>query len=146
MTRSNPSSGLPAPPEFLFDRNLGKSVPARLAALGWRVHLITVEFPDDAQDIPDETWIAHGLRRGWHPLCKDGRIKTRAHEREPLVDAAGVLFYLDNQQLPIAEMVRRIHGAQADIYRAARRKGPAAYAIGSDGLRRTWPAGGGEHA
>lgn len=139
MTRSKPFSEPPKQPEFLFDRNLGKSVPAKLMELGWRIHLITEEFPYDAQDIPDEEWIAYGLQRGWHPLCKDGRIKTRAHEREPLVDKCGVLFYLDNQQLPISEMVRRIHASQAEIYRSACRKGPAAYAIGSDGIRKTWP-------
>lgn len=126
-------------PEFLFDRNLGKSVPNRLAELGWIVHLIAAEFPDDAQDIPDEAWITYGLERGWHPLCKDGRIKARAHERQPLVDKNAVLFYLDNQQLPISEMVRRIHGAQQEIYRAAEKEGPAAYAIGLEGIRRTWP-------
>ncbi|MCX5161633.1 hypothetical protein OOK39_20490 [Streptomyces sp. NBC_00264] len=60
-------------------------MPTRLAELGWHIHLIAEEFPDDAQDISDEAWIAYGLERGWHPLCKDGRIKTRAHERQPLV-------------------------------------------------------------
>ncbi|WP_443035050.1 toxin-antitoxin system, toxin component, PIN family protein [Streptomyces sp. BE133] len=137
VTRSRPFSEPRNRPEFLLDRNLGKTVPTRLAELGWRIHLIA-EDPDDAQDISDEAWIAYGLERGWHPLCKDGRIKTRAHERQPLVDEAGVLFYLDNQQLPIAEMVRRIHAAQDEIYRVATRKGPAAYAIGADGLRLTW--------
>ncbi|WP_437029401.1 toxin-antitoxin system, toxin component, PIN family protein [Streptomyces sp. enrichment culture] len=139
MTRSKPFSEQPRQPEFLVDRNLGKSVPKKLAELGWSIHLIAVEFPDDAQDIADEEWIAYGLSRGWHPLCKDGRIKARAHERQPLVDSAAVLFYLDNQQLSISEMVRRIHSAQSEIYRAASKKGPAAFAIGRDGVRRTWP-------
>jgi hypothetical protein len=107
--------------------------------LGWHVHLIADVFPNDAQEISDEDWIAYGLAHGWVPLCKDGRIKGKEHERRPLVDHAGVLFYLDNQQLRVDEMVRHIHGAQLEIHRAVWRKGPAAYAISVDGIRRTWP-------
>jgi len=127
------------PPEFLFDRNLGKLVPSRLAALGWRVHLMADEFPNDGQDTPDEVWIEHGLARGWVPLCKDGRIKGRAGEREPVERRNAVLFYLDNQRLRFEEMARRIHTAQAGIYRAVARGGPAIYAISANGVRRTWP-------
>lgn len=127
------------PPEFLLDRNMGKVTPARLAELGWRVHRIAEHFPDDAQDTADEVWVEFALERGWVPLCKDGRIKGRAREHEPLGRYRGVLFYLDNQRLLIEEMVRRIHGAQAQVYRAVRREGPAIYAIGDGVIRRTWP-------
>lgn len=97
------------------------------------------EFPDDGQQVEDEVWIAYGLERGWVPLCKDGRIKGRDDERAPLVRHAGVLFYLDNQQLRAEEMFRRIHEAQEAVYRAVAHGGPAAYAIGATGIRRTWP-------
>lgn len=127
------------PLEFFVDRNLGRSTPARLREQGWTLHLIAEEFPDDAQDISDEVWLDHGLARGWVPLCKDGRIRGRDHERAPIERHGGVLFYLDNQQLKIDEMVRRILGAEADIIAAVTRGGPALYAIGTDSIRRTWP-------
>ncbi|UGQ09509.1 toxin-antitoxin system, toxin component, PIN family protein [Yinghuangia sp. ASG 101] len=138
MSRSKRSAEQP-PPEFCFDRNLGKSVPARLSELGWKVHRICDLFPDDAQQTDDATWITAALVRGWVPVCKDGRIRGRDHERRPLEEHAGVLFYLDNQGLPIAEMVRRLHAAQDAIHRAVARCGPATYAVRVDRIERTWP-------
>jgi NAD(P)-dependent dehydrogenase (short-subunit alcohol dehydrogenase family) len=85
--------------EFLLDRGLGRGVADGLRAHGWFVHRIADHVPDDAQHVADEDWLSHGLERGWVPLCKDGRIKGRHHEREPLVVHSAVLFYLDNQQL-----------------------------------------------
>lgn len=139
MSRSKRSAELPPPPEFLLDRNLGKAVPRRLAELGWRVQRIGDRFADDAQHVPDEEWVEYGLARGWVPLCKDGRIKGRAHEREPIERLSGVLFYLDNQQLLIDEMVSRIHQSQVRIYRAVARGGPAIYSIGEASITLTWP-------
>ncbi|MCM6774950.1 hypothetical protein NDR87_26255 [Nocardia sp. CDC159] len=129
------------PPEFLLDRCLGKGVAIGLAELGWIIHRITDHFPNDAQAITDEEWIDYGLCHGWIPLCKDSRIKSRPAERRPLVDHDAPLFYLDNQQLVITEMIARFHSAQAAIYRAIRRGGAAAYAVGPVGqrLRKTWP-------
>ncbi|MFC8422636.1 toxin-antitoxin system, toxin component, PIN family protein [Streptomyces sp. NPDC057236] len=122
-----------------MDRNLGKTVPARLTALGWLLHLVADEFPNDGQQTPDEEWVEHALVRGWVPLCKDGRIRGRDREREPIERLAGVLFYLDNQSLRIEEMVQRIHQAQAQINRAVQRGGPAIYAIKHDGIGKVWP-------
>lgn len=122
-----------------MDRNLGKTVPARLTALGWHLHLVADEFPDDGQQTPDEEWVEHALVRGWVPLCKDGRIRGRDREREPLERLAGVLFYLDNQSLRIEEMVQRIHRARVQIDRAVKRGGPAVYAIKNDGISKAWP-------
>jgi hypothetical protein len=141
MNRSKKSVESPSehPPEFFVDRNLGRTVPTELERLGWIVHRIADEFPHDAQDVPDRDWIALGLDRGWVPLCKDGRIRGRDHERAPVEEHDAVLFYLDNQQLRIAEMVERIHAARDAIHRAVSRGGPAIYAIGADGIRRTWP-------
>lgn len=127
------------PPEFFLDRGLGRGVAEGLATLGWTVHRITDHFADDAQDIPDEDWLAYGLEHGWSPLCKDGRIKGRSHERAPLEAHQAVLFYLDNQCLVRAEMIRRFHGARQHIHRAVVRGGPAAYAVNAVGIRRTWP-------
>lgn len=129
----------PTPPEFLVDRNFGKTVPLRLAELGWRLHLVAEVFPHDGMHTEDETWVEHAFVNGWMPLCKDGRIKGRDHEREPVERHRGVLFYLNNQQLLVADMVQWIHQAQALIYRACQRPGPACYAITRHGIDRTWP-------
>ena len=139
MSRRKRSASTPPQPEFCIDRNLGRSLPVLLTEQGWRLHLMAEEFPNDGQDVADEDWIEYGLKRGWMPLCKDGRIKGRDHERAPLVAHAGVLFYLDNQSLLVEDMFRRIHQSQAVIHRAVARGGPAAYAIGADAIRRTWP-------
>lgn len=96
-------------------------------------------FHNDAMDVPDEEWVEHALTRGWVPLCKDGRIKGRSHEREPIERLSGVLFYLNNQSLRIEAMVSRIHQAQPHVYRAVARGGPAIYAITESGIIRTWP-------
>ena len=103
------------------------------------MHLIAEEFPDDGQAVSDRDWVEYGLNKGWVPLCKDGRIRGRDHEREPIERLAGVLFYLDNQQLLADEMVRRIASAEAAIIKAVSRGGPALYAIGADTIRLTWP-------
>lgn len=126
-------------PEFFLDRGLGRGVAEGLTAEGWIVHRAAAHFPNDAQEVNDEDWLDYGLENGWTPLCKDGRIKGRRHEREPLVRHRAVLFYLDNQRLLRVEMVRRFHNSQRDIYRAVDRGGPAAYAVGARGRRRTWP-------
>ncbi|MFC4035966.1 toxin-antitoxin system, toxin component, PIN family protein [Streptomyces polygonati] len=125
--------------EFFLDRNLGRKVADELRALGWAVHRIGEVFPADAQDIPDPEWIAHGLDQGWIPLSKDGRIKTRDREIQPVFDRSAVLFYLNNQQLRTSEMVERLHICRGAIHRAVDKGGPAAYSVGADGIERTWP-------
>jgi hypothetical protein len=129
----------PAQPEFFLDRGLGRGVAEGLTELGWIVHRAAEHFPNDAQEIDDEVWLTYGLSQNWTPLCKDGRIKGRASERAPLEEYRAVLFYLDNQRLVRSEMIRRFHAAQQSIYRAISHGGPAAYAVNTDGIRRTWP-------
>ncbi|MFF3485095.1 toxin-antitoxin system, toxin component, PIN family protein [Streptomyces sp. NPDC002701] len=127
------------PPEFFLDRNLGRRVAEGLRAYGWTVHRIGDVFPDDGQDVADEEWIAHGLDRSWVPLSKDGRIKTRDLEIRPVLEREAVLFYLDNQQLPSAEMVQRLVVRRDAIHRVVEKGGPAAYAVRHDRIERTWP-------
>lgn len=127
------------PPEFFLDRGLGRGVAQGLRDAGWLIHRVSDYFPDDAQAIADPDWMRFGLARGWLPLHKDGRIRGRDVERRPLIEFDAPMFYLDNQQLRIAEMVRRFHTAQAQIHRAARRGGAACYAVSTNGIRRTWP-------
>lgn len=116
------------PPEFFLDRNLGRRVAEELRDRGWTVHCIADVFPTDAQDIPDEQWIAHGLDQPWVPLSKDGRIKTRDLEIQPVLD-----------QLRGIEMVERLDARRDAIYRAVEKGGPAAYAVRRDHIERTWP-------
>lgn len=127
------------PPEFFLDRNLGRRVAEGLRACGWVVHRIGDAFPDDGQDVADEEWITYGLDRSWVPLSKDGRIKSRDLEIRPVLEREAVLFYLDNQQLRSAEMVERLVARRDAIHRAVDRGGPAAYAVRSDRIERTWP-------
>ncbi|WP_234360086.1 toxin-antitoxin system, toxin component, PIN family protein [Streptomyces sp. DSM 15324] len=110
-----------------------------LRACGWTVHSIGDVFLDDGQDVPDEEWITHGLERSWVPLSKDGRIKSRDLEIQPVLVREAVLFYLDNQQLRSAEMVERLDAHREAIHRAVARGGPAAYAVRGDRIERTWP-------
>lgn len=126
-------------PGFFLDRWLGRRVAENLRSLGWAIHHAVDHFPNDAQDVPDEDRLRYGLDRGWSPICKDGRIKGRQVERAPVEDHRAVLFYLDNQRLVVDEMVHRIHRAQRAIYRVVAQGGPRAYAIGANGIRRTWP-------
>lgn len=127
------------PPEFFLDQNPGRRVAEGLRAHGWIVHSIGEVFPADAQHIPDETWIAHGLDRSWVPLSKDGRVKTRDLEIRPVLERAAVLFYLDNQQLAAGVMIERLVARRDAIHRAIARGGPAASAVRCDRVERTWP-------
>lgn len=127
------------PPEFFLDRGLGAGVARGLRELGWSIHRAVDHFPNDAQDVADDVWMRFGLARGWHPLHKDSRIRGREVERRPLVEFDAPMFYLDNQQLKIAEMVRRFNHAQKQIYRKAEDGGAACYAVSARGIRRTWP-------
>lgn len=68
------------PPEYFFDRSLGKASATRLRDRGWIVHLIAEFYEDDAADIADEEWIAEGCSRGWILLTKDKKIRYRSHE------------------------------------------------------------------
>ena len=81
----------------------------------------------------------YGLERGWFPLHKDGRIGETDAERRPLVEFDAPMFYLDNQQLKIVEMVRRFHAAQKQILIKTRTSGAACFAFSDRGIRRTWP-------
>ncbi|MEZ0341721.1 hypothetical protein ACAG25_17275 [Mycobacterium sp. pV006] len=110
-----------------------------MTELGWRIHRVVDHFPNDAQDVADDVWMRYGLERGWYPLHKDGRIRGTEAERRPLIEYDAPMFYLDNQQLRIDDMVQRFHSAQRQIYTKARNSGAACFAVSSGGIRRTWP-------
>ncbi|WP_428844568.1 hypothetical protein [Mycolicibacterium hodleri] len=88
----------------------------RIATDGIDIFIRRHHFPDDAQDTADEVWMRFGLGRGWYPRHEDGRIRGTDAESRPLVEFDAPMFYLDNQQLKITEMIRRFHAAQRQIH------------------------------
>ncbi|MGV0618178.1 hypothetical protein ABQE58_25120 [Mycolicibacterium elephantis] len=129
------------PPAFFFDRGLGKNLALRLIELGWCICRITDHFPNDADKVSDPDWMEYGLQRLWIPFHKDGRIRGNPTERKPIERHRCPMFYLDNQQLPIDEMVRRIHMNQSKVYAIVRRRrrSAACYAINNTGVHKRWP-------
>lgn len=107
------------PPEFFFDRSLGKISAHRLRAAGHVVHLIADFYPDDAQQIGDAEWIAEGCRRGWALLTKDRRIRYRTDELAALT--SGHLFCLADGNASLDDITRRFLEAVPAIHRAVRR-------------------------
>jgi hypothetical protein len=125
-------------PEFFLDRSLGKETAIRLRNAGWRVHTLADVYPDDAQDIPDEEWIAEGARRGWNLLTKDKRITYRGHELAAVY--GGRLFCLANGNLSIRDMVRWFSDASDSIQKAAGDQSSGFWKVDAGGrLRRSWP-------
>jgi hypothetical protein len=107
------------PPEYFFDRSLGKVTAHLLRDMGWTVHLIADYYPNNAEDVQDEDWIAEGCSRGWSLLTKDKKIRYRAHEFAAL---NGHLFCLANGNIGIGEMAARFHLARRRIARATVRE------------------------
>ena len=125
-------------PEFFLDRSLGKTMASLLREAGHVVHLIADHYPNDASDIPDETWIAEGCSQGWVLLTKDKRIRYRAAELEALQE--GHLFCLVSGTMNIAEMTQALLDALPKIVRAAREEPVGFWHVYRDGqLRRMWP-------
>lgn len=125
------------PPEFFLDRSLGKKTAEMLRAEGHVVHLIADHYPHDAQDIPDQEWIAEGCRRGWVLLTKDKRIRFRTEE---LAALDGHLFCLVGGNATVQQMAERLLTAVPAITRAVDRHQAGFWHIGSDGsIRKMWP-------
>lgn len=131
-------SSEPPPLEFFFDRSLGKETARLLRAEGWTIHLIADHYPDDAQRVPDERWIAEGCRRGWVLLSKDKRIRYRGEELAEL--HGGRLFCLSNGNLVIEQMVARFFAAEGAIRRAATARESGFWKVYDRGrVIRRWP-------
>ncbi|MEV0801422.1 hypothetical protein AB0I34_27260 [Kribbella sp. NPDC050281] len=126
------------PPEFFFDRSLGKASANRLRDHGWTVHLIAEFYPDDAADIADEEWIAEGCSRGWVLLTKDKKIRYRARELEAL--DRGNLFCLASGNLTLDQMAQRFVDAEAAILRATARSSVGFWHVLDRGrVTKMWP-------
>lgn len=114
MSRSRRSSA--SPPEFFADRCLGKGAPALLVDRGWKVHLVTDHFPDDAQHVGDPEWIEHGLSHGWALLTQDERIRKQPAALAPLRQHKGLIFCLSSAELLVPVRADRFHVHQGRIY------------------------------
>jgi hypothetical protein len=126
------------PPEFFFDRSLGKVTARLLREAGYTIHLIADFYPADAREVLDETWIADGCARGWVLPSKDQRIRYRTSELEAL--QGGHLFCLSSGNMDIEEMTQAFLDAMPSIVNAV-----AAQPIGfwhvyrGGAIRRMWP-------
>jgi hypothetical protein len=126
------------PPEFFFDRNLGKTSARLLREHGWTVHLIADFYPDDASDVGDEEWIFEGCRRGWILLTKDKKIRYRTKELAALRD--GHLFCLASGNLDLQEMAQRFIAAGPAILRASHTTDVGFWHVYEGGrIRKMWP-------
>lgn len=139
-----PSRPSAEPPEFFFDRSLGRNTAYRLRELGWSVHLVGDHFPNDGQHTSDEEWIGYGILRGWSLLAKDKRIRYVSRERGALIE--GSLFVLSNGNLQIADQVNCFHNSQERIYRAAAQQQVAIYMVYANDIKLQWRRDGGPTA
>lgn len=135
--RSTPSAE--SLPEFFIDRCLAHPVGKGLADLGWAVHVVNHQFPNDAQEISDEEWIKHGLSRGWSLLTQDSKIRYRAKELSVVADGQCAMFCLNSGNLRIATKVAWFHASQAKIYREARKARAAFFVVYEDNISKMWP-------
>ena len=125
-------------PEFFLDRSLGKKTASGLREAGYVIHLVADHYPNDADEVPDEDWIAEGCSRGWILLTKDKRIRYRAAELEALQE--GHLFCLITGNMNIEEMTQAFLDALPKIERAAGEEPVGFWHVYRDGkIRRMWP-------
>jgi hypothetical protein len=125
------------PPEFFFDRSLGRLVASELRELGWIIHRIADHYPQDAQRIADESWIEEGITKGWSLLTKDRRIRYRNWERAALT--RGVMFRLSSGNLTISQMVRRLENSRQRIWNITEHAGPEIWVVYENDVIRRWP-------
>jgi len=125
-------------PEFFLDRSLGTITASRLRVAGYVVHLIADHYLDDANNVPDEEWIAEGCSNGWILLTKDKRIRYRAAELEALQE--GRLFCLVSGNMDIDGMTETFLGALPKIERVAREEPVGFWHVYREGkITRMWP-------
>lgn len=127
-----------ARPEFFLDRSLGRTTARLLREAGHQIHLIADFYPTDAEDVPDEEWIAEGCRRGWALLTKDQRIRYRAAELAAL--DKGHLFCLSSGNMDIAAQAAAFLTAMPKMEAAIARHPVGFWHVYRDGqLKKKWP-------
>lgn len=135
MSRFKPSFG--SPPEFFADRCLGKGAPALLVQRGWRIHLVTDHFPDDAQTVGDPEWIEYGLSHHWALLTQDARIRRQPAALAFLRLHRGAMFCLSSAELPVAVRAARFQAHETAIYAQARSQRGGFYLVHEHRLVKT---------
>lgn len=93
-----------------------------LRASGWVVHSIVDYFPNDAQETPDEAWLAFAQERGWVGLTQDRRLWVLSTRQLPI-------FCLHDGNLGTQEKVRWFVEAEAQIMRLARLYKPGMWIV-----------------
>ena len=89
-----------------------------LRGAGEQVHTLAEVFGEEAaQQLEDESWIAHAGLRGWAALTKDKRIRHRPVEREAVLVHRVPLFALSNGNLGFTEMAAAFMAAMSSIHR-----------------------------
>lgn len=138
MSRSKRSSE--SQPEFFVDRCLGKGAPRELSQLGWKVHLISDYFPDDAMDVSDPEWIEFGITRGWSLLTQDVRIRKQETVRELLRSSSSCVHCLDTGKLLIAAKVARFEQHRSRVFHNVRLAKPGFYLVTATDVIKRWPS------
>lgn len=85
---------------------------------GWNVIGIREVFENDAQDTSDEEWVAYAGEHGMAGLTCDKRMMRQSSYRNSTV----TIFALSNNELRIAEQVRRLLNNRERIFSAARNR------------------------
>lgn len=125
------------PPEFFFDRSLGRRTARGLRDLGWVIHLVADFYLEDADRVDDIEWIAEGCARGWSLLTKDKRIRYR---RDEIGALNGHLFSLSSGNLTVAQAVDRFRHAAPRVEHAIAVESPGFWLIYDGGrIERKWP-------
>ena len=106
---------------------------------GWRIHLVTDHFPNDAQDISDPAWLKFGLEQGWDALTKDDRILTQVDALELLEQHRRSAFSQGNAQLNIRQQADRFHQHQGKIYRYCRPRHYGFFTCYEADVNKRWP-------
>lgn len=110
------------PPEFFLDRCLPPRVAFALRERDWVVHCIVDHFPNDAQRVEDEEWLAMAEERGWVGLTQDGRIWMHSSRRLPV-------FCLKDADLGIPNKIRWLLEAEQQIMRLAGQYKPGLWIV-----------------
>lgn len=138
MPRTSSKTSSDRPPEFFFDRSLGKISAQRLRDAGYTVHLIAEFYPDDAQHIADAEWITEGCQRGWTLLTKDRRIRYRTDELTALIN--GHLFCLADGNATLDTIAQSFLDAMPAIHRAVHRTNVGFWHVHTGGkITKMWP-------
>ena len=82
---------------IFIDRSIPRGVADALACVRNDVQWLEPRF---GPDTPDEEWLAEAGREGWVVVTRDKRIRSRAAERQAILDHDVGCFILAQRQVP----------------------------------------------